>query len=71
MTVTHVLREDVSPAEALVWSMWCGHQCFAFDDGTLSPETDFYLEKQAHLSDCSACKCAVGHRAAERRTVSA
>jgi len=57
--VTHIIRESVSPPEALTWTMWCGDQCVAFDDGTLAPEDiDFYHEVWAERADCEACKAA-------------
>lgn len=52
----HVLNEALSPAEALVYTMWCGEQCIVFDNGdTVPPGFDFYLEGGADLSDCDQC----------------
>lgn len=67
--VTHIIREAVSPPDADVWTMWCGDQCFAFDDGTLVPTMDFFHEDAAEQADCSRCKailaCAPSVTAAE------
>lgn len=58
--MTHVLKESVSPPDADVWRMWCGHECLALDDGTLVPaETNFYLEREAHLAECIPCLKAI------------
>ena len=52
----HVLHEASSPDEATVYTMWCGAQCLALDDGTLVPEDmDFYLEQDAAKADCIEC----------------
>lgn len=52
--IKHILIEAFSPPEALVWRMWCGTACFAFEDGRTDPPTDFYLESEAHEADCVA-----------------
>lgn len=57
----HVLNEDASPEDELVWTMWCGHQCMVFDDGECVPYTDFYTEDWAHRSNCEPCKRAISH----------
>jgi hypothetical protein len=52
----HVIREGASPPDARVWTMWCGAQCIAFDDGTLAPEGfDFYDEPNAEKATCQKC----------------
>jgi hypothetical protein len=60
---THVLHEASSPAKAIVWTMWCGHQCIAMDgeEGhSLVPEdTDFVLEREASQADCVECLAAM------------
>ena len=56
---THVLDEKKSPPSALIWTMRCGDQCVAEDDGTLTPRLDFYLEQEAHKSDCVGCVAAL------------
>lgn len=53
--ITHVLHEQSSPPEADIWRMWCGAECLAFDDGSLAPELDFYLEAEAAKADCIEC----------------
>ena len=53
---THVINEQKSPPDALVWTMWCGHQCLAFEDGTTAPRTDLYAEHAADKADCEGCK---------------
>ena len=54
--MTHVIREDSSPDDAYVWTMWCGEQCIALDDGTTVPEGfDFYHENSAAKASCVEC----------------
>ena len=59
-----MLNEDVSPAEANVWTMICGAQCFVFDDGETVPQMDFVLPVDAIEASCEACR-----RGGERTTV--
>ena len=55
--LTHILDEHLSPGMRVVWTMYCGEQCVSFDDGTLIPsEIDFYLEREAHMATCKACR---------------
>jgi hypothetical protein len=53
---THVLHEASGPPDADVWRMWCGAECFAFDDGTLCPQLDFYGEAAASKATCQGCR---------------
>lgn len=55
----HILKESASPPERMVWTMWCGEQCVAQEDGTLVPALDFYLEKEAALATCEGCRSAM------------
>lgn len=54
--VLHVIDELLSPPEAMVWTMWCGAQCVAFEDGSLIPNLDFYTETWAERATCEECK---------------
>lgn len=60
--ITHIMNDVANPPEALVWTMLCGDQCIALEDGTLVPEMDHYLEGSvnAHKADCDPCKRAAG-----------
>lgn len=52
----HIRDNAKSPVERLVWTMLCGEQCLAPDDGELSPEGfDFYLEQHGAKASCKAC----------------
>ena len=42
---THIINTAASPVDVNVWKMFCGEECFAFDDGTLVPELDFISEE--------------------------
>lgn len=53
--IIHVLKEDVSPPEANVWTMWCGAQCIVLDDGETHPFMDFYLEIGWRSASCLVC----------------
>jgi hypothetical protein len=68
--VTHIMNGAANPPEARVWTMLCGAQCFAFDDGTLLPEMDFVLEdSDPSLSDCDPCEAAHARRVARMLAV--
>lgn len=67
----HVIREAISPPDADVWTMWCGAQCFAFDDGTLVPYMDFVHENIAEKATCQGCKVGLNEVAEKIATVEA
>lgn len=52
----HILDEKASPDDALVWTMWCGHQALFFADGESAPPTNFYTENAGHKASCEPCK---------------
>lgn len=51
----HILRESISPPESIVWTMHCGDQCIANDDGELIPNLNFYLENESEKATCPRC----------------
>lgn len=51
----HILKESVSSPESSIWTMQCGDQTIADDDGNTFPTTDFYLENEAHKATCPRC----------------
>jgi hypothetical protein len=53
--IIHVLDENKSSIENIVWTMWCGDQCVPDGDGNLTPDMDFYLERDANKSNCNEC----------------
>jgi hypothetical protein len=60
--ITHIMNDAANPPEALVWTMLCGDQCIALDDGTLVPELDFYGDESpnADKADCDPCRRPAG-----------
>lgn len=56
MNDLHVIDELISPPEAYLWTMWCGLDVVAFDDGTLVPQIDFVGEREAEQATCEECK---------------
>lgn len=55
MEIIHVIDEAKSPADGLIWTMWCGEQCVVDDDGKTTPELDFFLERETNNSTCAEC----------------
>jgi hypothetical protein len=54
--ITHVLDESANPPSAMVWRMLCGESCFAYEDGTLDPDLDFYGLREAAKATCPGCR---------------
>lgn len=54
--MTHVLDESKNPPSAMVWRMFCGEACFAYEDGTLDPPLNFYGFRDAAKATCSECR---------------
>lgn len=57
----HILDGEASPVEAYVWTVLCGEQCFAWDDGEVDPPGfDFFLLGHGHeKATCKRCLAAV------------
>jgi hypothetical protein len=52
----HIIADDSPKSwDDLVWTMLCGASCVAHDDGSLTPELDFYGSDQAHRATCTRC----------------
>lgn len=56
----HIVREEESDPDADYWVMYCGLVVRAFDDGSLSPNIDFYHANAGEKADCKPCKAAWG-----------
>jgi len=67
--ITHVLDESANPPSAMVWRMLCGESCFAYEDGTLDPDLDFYGLRDAAKATCSECRAKIPREDVEKYRV--
>jgi hypothetical protein len=58
----HIIDAEANPVDSLVWTMLCGAQCFAWDNGDIDPpEIDFYYLGSGHeKATCKRCKEVAG-----------